>query len=138
MKTSTWAPSGSAFTMATFCAMVRLPEPMFQARVAGPPLATIWSRQLWSSIVDSRAADPPSRTTTGLVGVLARMEARAASTRDQSPVDPALAPVAVPALPLVAAFEPAPRGLEPAVACAEHATAAAAENTRATSKAMVT
>ena len=75
MKTIAWAPLGSAFTMATFCAIVRLREPMFQASVAGPLFgaAWIWSRQLESLMVDSRAAEPPSSTTTGLVGATACM-----------------------------------------------------------------
>ena len=73
ISTMARAPLGSAFTMATFCAIVRLPEPMFQASTEGPPAATICSRQTASLTVDSRAADPPSKTTTGSVGGTARM-----------------------------------------------------------------
>ena len=61
---------GRAFTMATFWAMVRLLDPRFHASTAGPLFgaALIWARQLASLTVDSRAAEPPSRTTTGSVG----------------------------------------------------------------------
>ena len=136
------APLGSAFTMATFCAIVRLREPMFQASVAGPPLATIWSRQLWSLIVDSRAAEPPSRTTTGLVGVSACMQASAARTRLQSAPEAPLAPAPLPSAssspaPSVAAA-PVASEADPAVALAEHAAAAAAASRSATTSAMVT
>ncbi len=124
------APLGSALTTATLCASVRLPELMFQASVSGPPLATIWSRQLSSLIVDSRAAEPPSRTTTGLLGVSACIQASAARTRLQSAPEAPLAPVpppassSAPALRVTAAS--GANEADSAVALAEHAAAAAA------------
>ena len=142
MSTRACAPCGSAFTMATFWASVRLREPMFHASVSGPPSATIWLRQLESLMVDSRAAEPPSRTTTGLVGVSARMYARAASTRPQSLSSAPLAPVAAessPAAPEALALEssPEPAGLpeEPPDACAEQAATSRAARTSTASKA---
>src|SRR5665647_3538441 len=77
---------GSACTIATFSAKVRLRAPRLYAAVAGPPLTSICERQLLSLIVDSRAAEPPNRTTTGSAGGCAEQAPRSAATTSRQAV----------------------------------------------------
>src|SRR5450759_4389402 len=110
---------GSACTMAMFWASVRLRDPRLKAMVAPPPLSLIWSRQLRSLIVDSRAAEPPTSTTTGSLGGVAFRSESTWRTRAQSAAAAALAAGAAPPEPNPVATTVA--GTPPVVACAEQA-----------------
>src|SRR5665647_459175 len=118
---------GSACTIATFSAKVRLRAPRLYAAVAGPPLTSICERQLLSLIVDSRAAEPPNRTTTGSTGGCALRLATTCNTCAQSLPPPAAAGAAPPELDPVATPV---AGTPPVVACAEQAPRRAATTSR--------
>src|SRR5450759_1122383 len=95
--------------------------------VAPPPLALICERQLLSLIVDSRAAEPPNRTTTGSAGGCALRLARTCNTCAQSLPPPASADVA---LTEAEAGAPSVASTPPVVACAEQAPRRATTTSR--------
>src|SRR5450759_350801 len=119
---------GSACTMAMFWASVRLRDPRLKAMVAPPPLSLIGSRQVRSLIVDSRAAEPPTRTTTGSLGGVAFRLASTWRTRAQSAAAAALAAGAAP--PELDPVATMVAGTPPVVACAEQAPRRATTTSR--------